>query len=119
MHCRMVATASGIDARLMQAAQALLAVGRGTADGQPISLRDFLRHRCQQLLAGYPTSVEEDEELLQRLESSREESSAASSGNGDTAAARQQLRPQQWATAVRYRLGKKRVLLATVAGLEQ
>jgi len=134
----MVATANGLDVRLMDAAQALLAVGRGSPTGQPMSLPEFLRLRCQQLLAAYPTTLEEDEALLERLRGEEEAAAAAgSSSSSDAAAASQvaaaardaqdggmssqgrQPRLAQLATAVRYRAGKKRVLHATLAAVQQ
>jgi hypothetical protein len=104
----MVATAAGIDSRLLEAAQALLMAGRGSPTGQPMSLPDFLRRRCEQLLAGFPTSLEEDEQVLRELQNSRAAPSALLPEGG---------RHQQLATAVAYRLGKKRVLESTLKGL--
>lgn len=134
----MVATANGLDARLMQAAQALLAAGRGSPDGQPMSLAQFLRLRCEQLLAAYPTTLEDDAALLARLEAQlAEQQRAALTGQRGPqqaqqgaaeqrraftpaaaravpAEAEESPRLQQLATAVRYRLGKKRVLRLTL-----
>lgn len=104
--CRMVATAAGIDSRLLQAAEALLLAGRGSSSGQPMSLPAFLRLRCQQLLASYPTSLEEDERVLSEL-------------RGGAARLPPHVRLPQFAAAVRYRQGKKRVLHATLEGLPQ
>lgn len=135
----MVATAQGLDARLMQAAQALLAAGRGSPDGRPMSLADFLQRRCEQLLAGFPTTLEEDEALLARLqgqlaEQQQEQQQAAAAGQpaqrgeagqqqGPACAGAQPLavgtdkapRLPQLVTAVTYRAGKKRVLHSTLA----
>ena len=134
---RMVATANGLDSRLIQAAQALLAAGRGSPDGRSaMSLPDFVAARCKQLLAGYPTTLEEDEALLQQLEQQqrqRQQQQQQHGGAGRTeaalaapaaaeaaaAAAAAGVRPGQLATAVRYRAGKKRVLHATLAAVRQ
>jgi hypothetical protein len=106
----MVATSNGIDQQLLHAAQALLAAGRGSPTGQAMSLADFLRQRCQQLLAAYPTSLQEDERLLRQLQGS---AAAAEEAAGDAP------RREQLETALRYRMGKKRVLHSTLAGLQQ
>lgn len=102
----MVATAAGIDSRLLEAAQALLMAGRGSPTKQPLSLPDFLQMRCEQLLAEFPTSLEEDAHLLSDL---RAAAPSLQLPEG--------VRLQQLATAVEYRLGKKRVLRATLDSL--
>jgi hypothetical protein len=109
--CRMAATAAGIDARLLDAAQALLLAGRGSTSGQPMSLPTFLRLRCQELLASCPTSLQEDQVLLQQLEQQ------AAAGDGLAALPSGTVRLPQLMAAVRYRLGKKQVLHATLANL--
>ena len=97
---RLVVSAGGFDGRLLQAAGAALeavappalagaAGGREAGEG----LRELLAARCSELLARYPTSAEEDEALL--------------AGNP----------PPRLETALRYRLGKKRVLLGALAQL--
>jgi hypothetical protein len=101
----MVATAGGLDSRLLDAAQALLMAGRGSPSGQPMSLPDFLRQRCQQLLAGYATTAQEDERLLEAIQS------------GTDIGLPRGVRREQLLTAAVYRLGKKRVLHTTLAGL--
>lgn len=122
----MVATANGLDSRLLQAAQALLAVGRGSPDGRtPLSLPQFVAQRCRQLLDAYPTSVAEDEALLRQLESGgsaaaaavEAAAAAAATARGRAAAGGGEVRAEQLQTAVRYRLGKKRVLQATLAAM--
>lgn len=111
----MVATANGLDSRLLEAAQALLAVGRGSPDGRtPLSLPQFVARRCCQLLAAFPTSMEEDEALLRQLESS---GGSAAAATGQAATDGELLPPEQLRTAVRYRLGKKRVLWTTLAAM--
>lgn len=112
----MVATAGGLDERLLRACSAFLAVGRGSPNGRdPMTLPDFLAARCRQLLGCYPTSAAEDEALLRRLQ---EEGSSGIGGGAEQAAAAQAgVRRQQLQTAVRYRLGKKRVLQATLAAV--
>ena len=113
---RMVATANGLDSRLLQAAQALLAAGRGSPDGRtPLSLPQFLAQRCRLLLSAYPTSIAEDEALLRQLESGG--SAAAAAAAAAAAEGGEKLRVEQLQTAVRYRLGKKRVLQATLAAM--
>ena len=109
----MVATANGLDSRLIEAAQALLAAGRGSPTGQPMSLPAFLTARCRQLLEAFPTSVEEDAALLQRLQAGGEQAAAAAA-----TAAGDGVRPQQLEVAVQYRLGKKRVLQATLQAMQ-
>lgn len=112
--CRMVATANGIDARLLQAAQALLQAGRGSPSGrEPMTLPAFLTARCRQLLAAFVTSIEEDDALLQRLEAGGDQAAAAAAAVGGGC------RVHQLATAVRYRLGKKRVLQATLLAMQE
>jgi hypothetical protein len=116
----MVATANGLDSRLLQAAQALLAVGRGSPDGRtPLSLPQFVAQRCRQLLAAYPSSIAEDEALLQQLDSGSSAAAAAAAAVAAPAGATggEQLRTEQLQTAVRYRLGKKRVLQATLVAI--
>lgn len=105
----MVATSNGIDGRLLEAARALLAGGRGTPDGRPMSLPEFLSLRCRELLAACPTSIGDDERLLRQLEGG---------AGGAAAAAAADVRPEQLQTAVRYRLCKKRVLQATLDALQ-
>ncbi|KAL4421162.1 hypothetical protein ABPG77_000797 [Micractinium sp. CCAP 211/92] len=132
---RMVATANGLDARLMHAAQALLAAGRGSPDGRPMSLGEFLQRRCEQLLDAYPTTLEEDEALLARLEAklAQQRQAAAEGQQARQDTPRQQQVPtpgeaadvpggqgvpprlEQLAMAVTYRAGKKRVLRSTLA----
>ncbi|KAL4856151.1 Glutamate decarboxylase 1 [Chlorella vulgaris] len=107
---RMAATAAGIDARLLDAAQALLLAGRGSTSGQPMSLPAFLRLRCQELLDSYPTSLQEDQVLLQQLEQQ------AAAGDGSAALPSGTVRLPQLTAAVRYRLGKKQNL-SVVAGM--
>lgn len=119
----------------MHAAQALLAAGRGSPDGRPMSLGEFLQRRCEQLLDAYPTTLEEDEALLARLEAKlAEQCQAAAAGQqARQETSRQQQVPtpgeaadvpggpelpprlEQLAMAVTYRAGKKRVLRSTLA----
>ena len=114
----MVATSNGIDQQLLHAAQALLAAGRGSPTGQAMSLADFLRQRCQQLLGGYPTSLQEDEQLLRQLQGGAAAAVGAAAGAAEGAgAAGDALRREQLETAIRYRMSKKRVLHSTLAGL--
>lgn len=109
----MVATAAGLDSRLLEAARALLLAGRGTPDGKGMTLPNFLAARCRQLLGGYPTSIAEDEALLRELQQEGAAAAAAAEGSGA------ELRRQRRRTALRYRLGKKRVLQATLESVQQ
>lgn len=110
---RMVATANGIDSRLLQAAEALLAAGRGSKSGREyMTLPAFLEARCHQLLEAYPTSIAEDKALLQQLEEGQLGEGTSRDGGGSAC------RPEQLQAAVRYRLGKKRVLQATLESVQ-
>ena len=111
--CRMVATAQGIDERLLQAAQALLAAGRGSPDGRPMSVADFLGQRCRQLLDALPTSASEDMALLREAGAVAEAVAGAAEAEGGE----RELAQQRLITALRYRLGKKLVLQATLDAL--
>ena len=87
----MVVTSSGMDGRLLAAAEALLRLRPPLAGALPPTLPEFLRHRCHELLSSYPTTLQEDEALLESgIEGPLE-------------------------TAVRYRLAKKRVLTSVAA----
>jgi hypothetical protein len=93
----MLVTASGIDSRLLQAAEAAL---RGRGGG--LTVPQFLRRRCEALLAEAPTSLEEDEALLLLLP-----------GGGGPPGLTPYMR-----MAVKYRAGKKRVLRSVLGQLE-
>lgn len=77
-------TANGLDERLVQAAEAIL-----RAKGGGLTPSQFLRRRCQEVLASMPTSLEADVALV------------ASEGAAMSAPLRM---------AVDYRISKKRIL---------
>ena len=109
----MVVTTHGVDARLMEAAQAVL-LARSARDGggRPLTLPRFLRRRCVELLAACPTTLEEDEAALAACLGG--DGSGGSGGEGVGGASGD----SPAALALRFRAGKKRVLTATLAALE-
>ena len=98
---RMIATAEGLDGRLTQSIQTALFLIEKTITHSSMTVPQVIVSRCRQLLNSFPTTLEEDEKILTVLIDDDDDESLDD-------------RQEQLKTAIRYRMGKKKILMAVL-----